>query len=77
MKNRSLVPILVDVPTLASNLAISERHVRRLVAERRIPFIKVGSRVRFDVADVLQFVNEARVAVAVIHPLLKMPDGLD
>jgi excisionase family DNA binding protein len=33
---------------LAERLQITERHVRRLVAERRIPFVKVGRFVRFD-----------------------------
>jgi excisionase family DNA binding protein len=39
---------LLDVRSLADRLGITERHVRRLVAERRIPFLKVGRFVRFD-----------------------------
>ena len=36
------LPELIDITTLADRLGDSERHIRRLVAERRIPFLKVG-----------------------------------
>jgi excisionase family DNA binding protein len=42
------LPSLLDARGLADRLGITERHVRRLVAERRIPFVKVGRFVRFD-----------------------------
>ena len=42
------LPALLDQRHLAERLQITERHVRRLVAERRIPFVKVGRFVRFD-----------------------------
>ena len=41
------------------------RHVRRLVAERRIPIVKVGRLVRFDEHDVEHWVDDSRVAVVV------------
>jgi hypothetical protein len=37
------LPRLLDITTLATHLGINARHIRRLVAERRIPYIKVGS----------------------------------
>ncbi|MCB1001755.1 MAG: excisionase family DNA-binding protein [Acidimicrobiales bacterium] len=40
---------MLDVVGLAARLGVTERFVRRLVHERRIPFYKVGSLVRFDV----------------------------
>jgi len=47
-------PSLLDVKETAGYLGTSERHVRRLVEERRIPFIKLGpgrsARLRFDTA---------------------------
>lgn len=43
-----LLPTLLDQRGLAGRLGITERHVRRLVAERRIPYVKVGRFVRFD-----------------------------
>ena len=36
------LPRLLDIAGVAEHLGVSERHVRRLVAERRIPFIKWG-----------------------------------
>lgn len=33
---------LLDITALAERLGVAPRHVRRLVAERRIPFIKLG-----------------------------------
>ena len=38
------LPMLLDGSGVARHLGITERHVRRLVSERRIPFVKlVGS----------------------------------
>ncbi len=58
------IPHLIDIETLAAHLGDSVRHVRRLVAEQRIPYIKIGHFVRFDPAAindwlVAQRVNEA------------------
>lgn len=39
---------LVDIAEAAARLGVTERHVRRLVSERRIDFVKVGRLVRFD-----------------------------
>ena len=52
---------LLDIATLAQRLAVSERFIRRLVNERRIPYIKVGYFVRFDPRDLDQWVDKARV----------------
>ena len=45
---------LLDVRECAAYLGTTERHVRRLVTERRIPFAKLGpgkaARLRFDTA---------------------------
>lgn len=40
---------------------MSERYVRRLVAERRIPFHKLGRCVRISASDLAEFVNASRV----------------
>ena len=42
---------LIDCDRLALWLGVEVGFVRRLVAERRIPFIKVGKFVRFDPVD--------------------------
>ena len=59
----SLQP-LVDVTGLAERLGVSERFVRRLVSERRVPFHKIGKFVRFDVAEIDLWIAERRVDVA-------------
>lgn len=58
---------MLDVVGLAARLGVTERFVRRLVHERRIPFYKVGSLVRFDVVDVEQWLATHRVVP--MHPL--------
>jgi excisionase family DNA binding protein len=42
------VDALIDIQAVAEFLGITTRHVQRLVAERRIPFLKMGRFVRFD-----------------------------
>jgi len=46
------VPRLLTIDQLAEQLGITTRHVRRLVAERRVPYVKVGWLVRFDPDEV-------------------------
>lgn len=55
---------LLAVPEVADLLGTSERHIRRLVHERRIPFHKVGGLVRFDQADIDAWLAAHRVEVA-------------
>ena len=42
---------LLDIDGLAERLGVGERFVRRLVEERRIPYLKIGRLVRFDTDD--------------------------
>lgn len=55
------LPALIDIGAVAASLGVSVRHVRRLVAERRIPFVKVGHFVRFTEPDIRQWVEDRRV----------------
>jgi len=55
-----LPPRLLDITTLAEHLGVNARHVRRLVAERRIPFIKWGHLIRFDPAEVREWIDAYR-----------------
>ena len=51
---------LIDLSAVAICLGVSERHVRRLVAERRIPFVKWGHFLRFAPADLEDWLDERR-----------------
>ena len=53
-------PRLIDLTTLAHWLGVEPRHVRRLVAERRIPFIKWGHLLRFDPVEIRAWIDEYR-----------------
>jgi excisionase family DNA binding protein len=52
---------LLDTDGVAEVLGITPRHVRRLVAERRIPFFKVGRFVRFDPGELDVWLDLQRV----------------
>ena len=51
---------LMDMSAVAERLGVQVRHVRRLVHERRIPFIKWGHLIRFDPDEVDRWIDEAR-----------------
>ncbi len=52
---------LLDVPAAAEYLGTGERFVRRLIAERRVTFVKVGRLVRLDARDLDAFLDAGRV----------------
>jgi len=51
---------LIDIAAVASRLGVSVRHVRRLVDERRIPFIKWGHLLRFEPIEIETWIEECR-----------------
>jgi excisionase family DNA binding protein len=53
------VPELIDIETLSLCLGDSVRHVRRLVAKRRIPYLKVGYFIRFDPEEIVRWLDAA------------------
>ena len=55
-------PPLMDLPALAARLGVNHRYVRRLVAERRIPFLKFGHLLRFDPDEIEAWLDRARQA---------------
>ncbi|MGQ0617330.1 MAG: excisionase family DNA-binding protein [Acidimicrobiia bacterium] len=63
MSTTDLQPDLIDLPTLARRLGVDQRHIRRLVAERRIPFVKWGYLLRFDAVGVDARIDRSRVPV--------------
>jgi excisionase family DNA binding protein len=40
MSGTEPLPHLLTIDQLAENLGVTQRHVRRLVAERRVPYLK-------------------------------------
>ena len=58
------LPRLVSIEEIAAHLGVSVRHVRRLVFERRIPYVKWGHLIRFDIDEVVAWVTSSRVAAA-------------
>ncbi|MDP9442655.1 MAG: helix-turn-helix domain-containing protein [Actinomycetota bacterium] len=48
LADEDLLPRLLDVTEVADILGVNVRHVRRLVFENRIPYVKWGRLVRFD-----------------------------
>jgi excisionase family DNA binding protein len=64
----STLPQLLTIDQLAEQLNVSVRHVRRLVAERRVPYLKVGRLIRFDPSEVAEWLDEAR------HPQRQVAD---
>jgi excisionase family DNA binding protein len=58
------VPRLLTIDQLAEQLGITTRHVRRLIAERRVPYLKVGKLVRFDPAEIAGWLDGRRVTCA-------------
>ncbi|MBF6272171.1 MULTISPECIES: helix-turn-helix domain-containing protein [Nocardia] len=51
----------VDVEGAALYLGTGVRFVRRLVAERRVVFYKIGGHVRFKLSDLEEFAQAGRV----------------
>jgi excisionase family DNA binding protein len=52
---------LLDITGVAERLGVRVRYVRRLVAERRIPYIKFGHLLRFDPSAIDDWLDKARV----------------
>ena len=51
---------LLDIAGVADYLGVSIRHIRRLVAERRVPHIKWGSKLHFDPDEIDAWIDQHR-----------------
>ena len=60
MASTDTLPQLLTIDQLAERLEVSIRHVRRLVAERRVPYLKVGWLVRFDPTEIAAWLDGTR-----------------
>jgi excisionase family DNA binding protein len=56
------VPHPLTIDQLAEHLGITTRHVRRLIAERRVPYLKVDKLVRFDPSEIAGWLDQRRAA---------------
>lgn len=54
---RSGVEPLMTLREVAATLQVSEKTVRRLVASRRLPCLRVGRQLRFAPSDLLRWVS--------------------
>ncbi len=51
---------LLTIAQVAHRLNVEVRHIRRLVHERRIPYIKWGHLLRFDPNELQKWIDEYR-----------------
>ena len=65
MTDLSTIPQLLTIDQLAERLGITVRHVRRVVAEKRVPYLKVGKLVRFDPDQIMQWLASRRQGLEV------------
>jgi excisionase family DNA binding protein len=61
MTNHASAERLLTVETAADRMSTSLRFVRRLIAERRIEFVKVGRHVRISEMALAQFIESGRI----------------
>ena len=59
---------LLTVEQAAEHLGTSTRFIRRLIAERRIAFNKLGRHVRLSTTDLDTFIQAGRVEPWLRHP---------
>jgi len=65
--------VLLTVEAAANQLSTSPRFIRRLIAERRIEFVKVGRHVRISESALTDFIDAGRVEpLATAHKQRKM-----
>lgn len=55
------LPRLLSIGTLADHLDVTERFVRRLVEDNRVPYLKIGKFVRFHPDDINEWIAETRI----------------
>jgi excisionase family DNA binding protein len=66
---------LLTVDQAAERLATKPRFIRRLIAEKRIPYVKLGSHVRLDTDDLDEFIAAGRVQSTAVHMRIGYPQS--
>ena len=57
-----VLPRLLEVSHVAHRLSASQEFVRRLIREKKLPAIRLGTRWRVDPSDLQRFIDAQRVA---------------
>lgn len=52
---------LLTVPEVAEYLGFGKQTIYNMISERKIPFVKLGKSVRFDVKDIDVLIEKGRV----------------
>ncbi|RBY81685.1 excisionase [Geodermatophilus sp. TF02-6] len=52
---------LLTIEQAAAHLGTGERFVRRLISQRRIPFVKLGRHVRLERSALDEFIDDGRI----------------
>ncbi|HET9060021.1 MAG TPA: helix-turn-helix domain-containing protein [Acidimicrobiales bacterium] len=60
MTTYNSLPRLLTIDELAERLGVTVRHVRRLVAEKRVPYLKWRHFIRFDPEEIRVWLDSAR-----------------
>jgi len=56
----SPLPRLLTVFQAGTMLAMTPRAVRNMISARRIPVVRIGRRIRIDISDIDQLIEEGR-----------------
>ena len=67
------LPHLIDVATLSEHLGLTERTIRRKVADGEVPHYKLGNSIRFDPVEIEAWLQACRVAAEI--PSTASPNG--
>jgi excisionase family DNA binding protein len=54
---------LIDIAELERRTAIKQATLRKYVVQRKIPFVKIGRLVRFDLFEIESWIKERKVPV--------------
>ena len=68
--------VLLTVEAAAERLSMSPRFIRRLIAERRIEFVKVGRHVRISESALHDFIDAGRVEPLATAPKQRKMRGV-
>ena len=52
---------MLNIHELAKELNLSESGIYQMVGQRRIPFVKIGRAIRFDLEDIEKWIEEKKI----------------